>query len=137
MAGGAFDFREEKHVGRDIVSREEQLYLAKGYDHCFILQKNRAGGLTHAATLRDPASQRTLKVYTTQPGMLLYTGNRITGAEPAGKGGVAYMRRAGVCFETMHFPDSPNRPEFPSTLLEPGEAYHETTVFKAGWPVPE
>lgn len=109
MAGGAFDFREEKLVGRDIVSRDivsrdEQLYLAKGYDHCFILQKNRAGALSHAATLRDPASKRTLKVYTTQPGMLLYTGNRITGAEPAGKG---------------------------------GEAYHETTVFKAGWPVPE
>lgn len=136
VAGGAFDFRQEKIVGRDIVSRDEQLYLAKGYDHCFILQKNRAGALTHAATLRDPASRRSLEVYTTQPGMLLYTANRITGSEPAGKGGQSYMRRSGICFETMHFPDSPNHPDFPTTLLEPGEAWHETTVFKASWPVP-
>lgn len=133
VAGGPFDFRREKPVGRDIVSRDPQLYLARGYDHCFILQKPRGHALTFAAALRDGG--RSLSVYTTQPGLLLYTGNRLGSGEGAGKGGQAYIRRGGICFETMHFPDSPRHPDFPNTLLDPGEEYHETTVLAAEWAV--
>lgn len=133
VAGTPFDFRTEKPVGRDIVSRHEQLYLAKGYDHCYILHKPRARALTHAATFRDGANGRSLAIYTTQPGLQLYTGNFITGSEAPGKGGQVYMRRSGVCFETMHYPDSPNHAIFPTTLLKPGEGYHETTVLAADW----
>ncbi len=131
--GGAFEFRTEKPIGRDMAMRDPQLYLAGGYEHCFVLQKSRYGALVLGAILRDAATARTLRVYTTQPGLTLYTGNRLTGSGLPGKGGRVYPRRAGICLQPMHFPASPAYASFPPTLLAQGREYHETTVLAASW----
>jgi aldose 1-epimerase len=130
VAGGPFDFRTLTRIGSRIASDDEQLRRGRGYDHNFVL--NRTGpGLAHAARVVEPMSGRTLDVYTTEPGLQFYSGNFIDGRVP-GKAGRTYGPRAGFCLETQHFPDSPNHPEFPSTLLRPGEAYSTRTVFAFG-----
>jgi aldose 1-epimerase len=128
VEGTPLDFRKPTAIGARINADDEQMRFGKGYDHDFVL--NRKGpGLVLAARAVDPDSGRELEVYTTQPGVQFYTGNFLDGSVK-GKGGVAYPKRSGFCLETQHFPDSPNKPNFPSTELKPGHTYHEVTVFK-------
>ncbi len=128
VEGTPLDFRQLTPIGARINADDEQMKFGKGYDHNFVL--NRKGpGLVLAARAIDPRSGREMDVYTTQPGVQFYTGNFLDGSVK-GKGGVAYAKRSGFCLETQHFPDSPNKPNFPSAELKPGQTYHEITVFK-------
>ena len=128
VTGTPFDFTQATPAGKRIDDDNEQLKLALGYDHNFVL--NRTGNeLSMAARVVEPTSGRVLEVLTTQPGMQFYTGNHLDGTVK-GKGGVVYGFRYGFCVETQHFPDSPNQPAFPSTELKPGEQYRQTTVFR-------
>lgn len=129
VAGTAFDFRTPHLIGERIANEEEQLVLGGGYDHNFIINKERPGELTFAASAYDILSGRLMEVYTTQPAIQFYTGNFLNGSE-TGKGGVVYNYRSGFCLETQHYPDSPNHPDFPSTVLRPGEEYKQQTVFR-------
>jgi galactose mutarotase len=130
VAGTPFDFRTPTAIGARIGEANEQLRRAGGYDHNFVL--NRTGpGLVHAVRVVEPTSGRTLDVYTTQPGLQFYSGNFLDGTI-TGKGGHVYGHRFGFCLETQHFPDSPNEPDFPSTILRPGEEYSSRTVFAFG-----
>ena len=130
VAGTPFDFRAPTAIGSRIESGDAQLRIGKGYDHNWILTKTRPGEMTRAALLFDPASGRTLEVRTTQPGLQFYSGNLLDG-KPAG-GGTVFQHRTGLCLETQHFPDSPNHPAFPSTILRPGETYSQTTILAFG-----
>jgi aldose 1-epimerase len=122
------DFRESMTIGTRINSPYAQLGFAGGYDHNFVLRDSR--GLTKpAVTLYEPNSGRTLEIFTTQPGLQFYSGNFLDGSF-SGKGGVVYQKYAGLCLETQHFPDSPNHPNFPSTILRPGDQFSETTVLR-------
>lgn len=125
--GTAFDFRQPVRIGARIESGEEQIRRAGGYDHNFVIDRS-AAGLELAARARDPQSGRVLDVFTTEPGVQFYTGNFLDGSQ-VGKGGYAYERRSGFCLETQHFPDSPNQPSFPDTILRPGGRFSSTTVF--------
>ena len=126
VAGTPFDFRTPHAVGARIGDTDEQLRLGHGYDHNFVL--NKAGArMTLAAVVNDPKSGRSLEVRTTQPGVQFYTGNFMDG-KPAAQGGSVYAYRTGLCLETQHFPDSPNQPSFPSTILRPGQVYSEKTI---------
>jgi len=130
VAGTPFDFTTPTAIGARIGQDDEQLRRGRGYDHNFVL--NRTGpGLVHAARVADPASGRTLDVFTTEPGLQLYTGNFLDGTI-TGKGGHVYGHRNAFSLETQHFPDSPNHPEFPSTILRPGQAYDSRTIFTFG-----
>jgi aldose 1-epimerase len=126
VAGTAFDFREPHVVGERIDADDEQLRLAHGYDHNWVLDGGGGHALRLAAVLSDPQSGRAVEIRTTQPGLQFYSGNFLDG-KPAGQGSV-FSYRTGVCLETQHFPDSPNRGEFPDTTLRPGGRYLETTV---------
>lgn len=128
VAGTPFDFSIPAVIGSRIDAQDGQLRAGKGYDHNFVLH-GQPGTLRTAAELYDRRSGRALRVLTTQPGVQLYTGNYLDGSV-AGKGGVAYGRHAGLCVETQHFPDSPNRPAFPSVILRPGQRYRHTTVYQ-------
>lgn len=123
-----FDFRRFHQIGERINESHEQLLFGKGYDHNWVLNKKK-DELSHAATVVDPVSKRKMEVWTTEPGMQLYTGNFLN-ATDKGKGGKTYPSRSGLCLETQHFPDSPNKPQFPSTLLAPGTTYYQKTVYK-------
>ena len=123
-----FDFRTEKLLGRDINADDEQLHNGLGYDHNMVL--NTCGDSTLvAASIYDPVSGIVMEVYTSEPGIQFYTGNFLDG-KVKGKKGIAYPRRSAICMETQHFPDSPNKPDFPSVLLEPGETYHSMCKYK-------
>ena len=127
VAGTPFDFRAGNTIGERIEQKDEQLIFGRGYDHNWVL--NRTGsGLESAAKVTDPKSGRVLEVLTTEPGLQFYTGNFLDGSLQ-GKGR-AYTRRSAFCMETQHFPDSPNKPDFPSTVLKPGGKYQTTTVFR-------
>jgi aldose 1-epimerase len=128
VEGTPLDFRQPTAIGARINADDEQLKFGKGYDHNFVLTR-KGRGLVLAARAVDPDSGRQLEVYTTQPGLQFYSGNFLDGSVK-GKGGVAYGHRSGFCLETQHFPDSPNKPNFPPTDLKPGKTYHEVTVFK-------
>jgi aldose 1-epimerase len=130
VAGTPFDFRKATAIGARIDSDDEQLRLGRGYDHNWVLAKPAAGAMTRAAMLTDPTSGRTLEVRTTQPGLQFYSGNFLDG-KPAGRGTV-FEHRTGLCLETQHFPDSPNRHSFPSTILRPGQTYSEHTMLLFG-----
>jgi aldose 1-epimerase len=128
VAGTPFDFRMARTVGERIEQKDQQLILGRGYDHNFVL--NRSGsGLESAAKVVEPKSGRVLEVLTTEPGIQFYTGNFLDGTLH-GKGGKVYGRRSALCLETQHFPDSPNKPAFPSTVLKPGAKYQTTTVYR-------
>lgn len=130
VQGTPFDFRLPKALGRDIDAEDEQLRLGSGYDHNFVLS---APGLERPfAVAQSEKTGIELECFTTQPGVQLYTGNFVQedAARGCGKGRAAYGRRSGFCLETQHYPDSPNRPDFPSTLLRAGEAYHEVTIYR-------
>jgi aldose 1-epimerase len=127
VAGTPLDFRKATDIGARIGSHFEQLKLGKGYDHNFVL--NHPGNLDAvAARIEEPKSGRVLEVFTTQPGLQFYTGNFLQG-NIHGIGGV-YRHRSALCLETQHFPDSPNHPNFPSTVLRPGEEFHQTTIYR-------
>lgn len=129
VAGSPFDFRKPTPIGARINHEDEQLKLAKGYDHNWVLRDGQRGQLSLAARVHEPSSGRTLEVWTTEPGIQFYSGNFLDGSV-RGKGGVAYPRRSGFCLETQHYPDSPNHKNFPSTILAPDAEYHNRTVYK-------
>jgi len=129
VEGTPFDFRKATAIGARVDANDEQIKLGGGYDHNFVLNRKAATGLSLAARVSDPASGRTMEVWTTEPGVQFYTGNFLDGSFK-GKGGGAYQKRTAFCLETQHFPDSPNHPSFPTTLLKPGEKYHTATVYK-------
>ena len=132
VAGTPFDFRKPTPIGARIDQPGQQLKNGHGYDHTFVLNRpTGSSGLVHAAHVVEPTSGRTLDVATTEPGVQFYTGNFLDG-KVVGKNGHAYPRRGGFCLETHHYPDSPNKPQFPSTVLRPGETYHSRTVFTFG-----
>src|SRR5262249_52841875 len=123
VAATPLDFRTPHTVGSRIEAQDEQLRLGHGYDHNFVLNRA-ASGLTLAAVVTEPRSGRSLEVRTTQPGVQFYSGNFMNG-KPLAAGGSVYPYRAGLCLETQHFPDSPNQPAFPSTVLQPGKTFSE------------
>jgi aldose 1-epimerase len=132
VAGTPFDFRTPTAIGARIDAGHPQLRHGSGYDHNFVLNHaGKDGGLVHAARLVEPASGRTLDISTTEPGLQVYSGNGLDGSL-RGKGGHPYRRRCGLALETQHFPDSPNQPGFPSTILRPGREYQSRTVFAFG-----
>ncbi len=130
VEGTPMDFRTPHTIGERIDSNFEQLVFGKGYDHCYVLNKKEAGELSFAAKVVEPESGRTLEVYTTEPGVQLYTGNWLGGFE--GKYGATYPERSAVCLETQHFPDSPNKPHFPTVVLYPDELYVQKCIYKFG-----
>ncbi len=124
-----FDFTTAKPIGRDIGDANEQLKFGGGFDHNWVLNKPATGGMTVAAEVYEPTKGRVMEVSTTEPGIQFYCGNFLDG-RLKGKSGKTYVHRGGFCLETQHFPDSPNQPSFPSTLLEPGQEYKTQTTFK-------
>ncbi|MEU1478115.1 aldose epimerase family protein [Streptomyces sp. NPDC005760] len=131
VAGTPFDFRKGKLIGRDIRAGHQQQVLAKGYDHNWVLDKGITAKPEHVATLRDPSSGRTLKISTVEPGLQFYSGNFLDGTL-TGTSGHTYRQGDALCLETQHFPDSPNHPSFPSTVLRPGQTYRSTTIHSFG-----
>ena len=129
--GTPFDFRTPTRIGARINANAPQLKYARGYDHNFVLNREGAGSnssLHTAARAYEPQSGRVMTVSTTEPGLQFYSGNFLDGTLD-GKNGGAYEKHSGFCLETQHFPDSPNHPGFPSTILHPGETYQSRTVF--------
>lgn len=126
VAGTPFDFRKPYTIGARINDNNEQLKLGKGYDHNFVL--NQGGLAALAAKVEDPSSGRVMEVFTTEPGVQFYSGNFLDGSVH-GIGGT-YGLRSALCLETQHFPDSPNHPNFPSTVLHPGQEFHSTTIYR-------
>ncbi len=131
VAGTPFDFRTPAPIGARIAQDNTQLRYGRGYDHNWVLDRGSGPGLVHAARLVEPTSGRTLDISTTEPGVQFYSGNFLDGTIK-GKGGRVYAYRSGLCLETQHFPDSPNHPNFPSTILRPGATYRSRTVFAFG-----
>lgn len=123
-----FDFRTPTAIGARIGQEDEQLKFGGGYDHNWVIHKE-FGQLALMARVTDPASGRVLEVLSTEPGLQFYSGNFLDGTL-TGKGGWVYQRRAAFCMEPQHYPDSPNRPEFPSTELKPGQVYHHTILYR-------
>jgi aldose 1-epimerase len=128
VKGTPLDFTTQTKVGTRIDDNYEQLVLGKGYDHNFVINR-KAQGLVSAARAYEPTSGRVMEISTDQPGVQFYTGNFLDGSV-TGKQGHVYKQRYGLCFETQHFPDSPNHPEFPSVVLRPGQTFHSRTIFK-------
>jgi aldose 1-epimerase len=128
VEGTPFDFREPHQIGERINADNEQIKLGRGYDHNFVLNSG-GGSMATAARVAEPKTGRVMEVLTTEPGVQFYTGNFLDGTLK-GKGGVAYPHRAAFCLETQHFPDSPNKPEFPSVVLKPGSRYQSSTIYR-------
>ncbi|WP_370081605.1 aldose epimerase family protein [Streptacidiphilus sp. MAP12-16] len=129
-AGTPFDFAEPRAIGTRMTEDDPQVRAAGGYDHCWVLTEPPTESLLRrAARLADPGSGRRMEVWTTEPGIQVYTGNALDGTlrSPAGK---PYERHGAICLETQHFPDSPNRPDFPSTVLRPGATFRSATEFR-------
>jgi len=127
VAGTPFDFTQPTAIGARIDQQEQQLIWAGGYDHNFVLNPG-TDSLALAARVYEPTTGRVLEIHTTEPGVQFYTGNFLDGSI-TGKGGHVYEHRYGFCLETQHYPDSPNQPNFPTTILRPGSAYRSRTVF--------
>jgi aldose 1-epimerase len=128
VKGTPLDFTKGTAIGERINQGDEQLKFGRGYDHNWVLNGN-AGTLRQAAKVLEPTTGRVMEVWTTEPGMQFYTGNFLDGSL-TGKGGRVYKQRYGFCLETQHFPDSPNKPNFPSTVLKRGSRYQTTTIYK-------
>jgi aldose 1-epimerase len=127
VGGTPFDFRQLTPIGARIDADDEQLRYGGGYDHNWVLN-GEAGTRRLAARAYEPMSGRMMEVHTTEPGVQFYSGNMMP-PKIEGKNGQIYVRRGGFCLETQHYPDSPNQPTFPSTVLRPGQVYHTTTTF--------
>ena len=123
VKGGPMDFTSPKKIGLDLSK------VDGGYDHNYVLNKKQ-NELTMAATAYDSASGRYMEMYTTEPGVQFYSGNFLDGKLKGAKAGASYIKHAGFCLEAQHFPDSPNQPQFPSTILKPGETYNQTTLYR-------
>lgn len=130
VKGTPFDFTTPHAVGERIDADHIQTKRGAGYDHCFVLNKKQPGELTFAVRVVEPKSGRTMEVYTTEPGVQVYTDNWADGYK--GQHGATFPRRSAICFEAQHFPDSPNHPYFPSVVLKPGEVYTQKTIYKFG-----
>jgi len=130
VEGTPFDFRKPMRIGARVASEHPQMQFGRGYDHNWVLARAGAG-LSVAAELYEPSSGRSLQVSTTEPGLQFYSGNFLDGTL-TGKGNRVYKHRNGLCLETQHFPDSPNKASFPTTILRPGEKYRTQTVFVTG-----
>jgi aldose 1-epimerase len=128
VEGTPFDFRKPTTIGARIDDPDTQLQYGPGYDHNWVVD-NPAGGIALQATVYEPTSGRVLEVLSDEPGLQFYAGNFLDGTI-TGKGGVVYQKRTGFCMEPQHYPDSPNKPEFPSTLLRPGETYNNTIIYR-------
>jgi aldose 1-epimerase len=129
VKGTPFDFTKPTAIGARINQDDQQLKFGKGYDHNWVLNGGIKTSPALAAEAYDPKTGRVLQVLTTEPGVQFYSGNFLDGTI-TGKGGKVYNLRYGFCLETQHFPDAPNHPDFPSTVLKPGQHYHTTTIFK-------
>jgi aldose 1-epimerase len=131
VAGTPFDFRDFHKIGERINEKYDQLEFGNGYDHNFVLRPNAGPENTPrlAAVVFDPESGRQMETLTTEPGMQLYTGNFLDGSD-VGKGGLSYGARTAFCLETQHFPDSPNKPHFPNTILRPGVEFRSETIYR-------
>lgn len=131
VEGTAFDFRIPKPIGKDVNEKDAQLSYGQGYDHNFVLNNGPLDdkGLRFAAKVLEPNSGRTMEIYTNEPGLQFYGGNFLDG-KAIGKTGKPYVYRGAFCLETQHFPDSPNQPNFPSTVLVPGETYSSICIYK-------
>lgn len=127
VAGTPFDFTTPHPIGARIDADHEQIRFGRGYDHNWVLD-DRSGRLALAAEVFEPVSGRTMEVWTEEPGLQFYSGNAMSGKN-IGKSGRSYPRYGGFCLETQHYPDSPNQPAFPNTILRPGETYRTTTVY--------
>lgn len=123
VKGNAMDFTQSKKIGKEIAD------VKGGYDHNWVLNK-KGNSLEKIAELKDSASGRKMEVWTTEPGIQFYSGNFLDGTLTNTRGGAKYVKHAGLCLETQHFPDSPNQPSFPNTILQPGETYKQTTIYK-------
>ena len=128
VRGTPFDFLTPHAIGERINQDDEQLKFGNGYDHNFVIN-GRMGSLRQAAVVTDPSSGRVMEVWTTEPGIQLYTGNFLDGTL-VGPSGKAYQRRSGFCLETQHYPDSPNKPNFPTTTLKKGATFKSTTIYR-------
>ena len=122
------DFKKPTAIGARIDQQDQQLEFGGGYDHNWVLNNN-SGDLALACSVYEPTTGRVMDLYTTEPGMQFYSGNFLDGSN-IGKGGAVYNSRNGFCLETQHFPDSPNRPEFPSVILQPGQKYKHVTAYR-------
>ena len=130
VEGTPMDFRTPHTVGSRINEPFQQLVYGAGYDHCYVLNKKEPGTLTFAAKCVEPESGRSLEVYTTEPGVQVYTHNWANGF--SGWHGATFPKRSAICFEAQHFPDSPNKGHFPPVILNPGDTYHQVTIYKFG-----
>jgi aldose 1-epimerase len=128
VRGTPMDFTRATAIGARIDVADEQLVHGMGYDHTWVVN-GAPGQLRLAARVHEPTTGRVMEVLTTEPGVQLYTGNFLDGTV-TGKGGAVYRRRHGLCLECQHFPDSPNKPAFPTTVLKPGQRYTQTTVYR-------
>ena len=131
VEGTPFDFTIPHTIGERIGADHQQMGFGGGYDHNWVLNGTPAEGMTLAARVSEPTTGRTMEILTTEPAIQFYSGNFLDGTL-TGKGGVVYQHRTGFCLETQHYPDSPNKPDFPSTILRPGEEYRTQTVFRFG-----
>jgi aldose 1-epimerase len=129
VAGTPFDFRDPALLGGRIRHVDPQLFHGLGYDHCFVLGTDVPAAPRHALRVRDPASGRVLDMHTDQPGVQVYTGNKLSGAF-AGHGGVIYRQSSGLALEPQDFPDAPHHPNFPSTVIRPGETYRRVIRYQ-------
>jgi aldose 1-epimerase len=130
VAGTPFDFTTGKLIGAEIDADDEQLRHGGGYDHNFVVDRQQPG-LVHVAQVYEPTTGRVMDVHSTEPGVQFYAGNFLDGSI-TGKSGRVYEQRYGFCLETQHYPDSPNRPEFPTTILRPGDEYVSQTIYAFG-----
>jgi aldose 1-epimerase len=130
VAGTPFDFNTAKTIGRDINADNEQLALSDGYDHSWVIKNQNSDEVKLAAQVTEAGSGRVLTVYTTEPAVHLYPGNALDNV--VGKDGTVYTRRSGFCLETQQYPDSPNQPHFPSTILREGKVFKSKTIFEFG-----
>lgn len=129
VEGTPFDFTNARTIGSQIGKNDQQLSRGKGYDHNFVLRTKGLSGARSAASVTEPTTGRRLEVFTTQPAMQFYSGNFLDGSI-VGKKRKRYAYRSGFCMEPQHYPDSPNHPEFPSTILKPGETYQQTITYR-------
>lgn len=128
VKGTPFDFTRPRKIGERIMEDNEQLRMGNGYDIAYVL-RNQTGKLALAASAYEPLSGRAMQVYTTEPGVIFYTANHLS-ERIIGRGGKPFAKNGAFCLETQHFPDSPNQPEFPNTILRPGETFRSHTVYK-------
>lgn len=129
VKGTPFDFTKPTPIGKNINADDQQIKFGNGWDHCWVLNKKTPGELTLCARVTEPTSGRVMEMWTTEPAVQFYSGNFLDGSN-VGKGGKVYNFRNGFCLEAEHYPDSPNKPEFPSTILRPGQKYRQETIYR-------